>query len=111
MIIWIDAQLSPHLAPWLVEAFRVEAKAVRDIGLRNADDREIFAAARAANATVMTKDSDFIALLDEFGSPPQILWITCGNTANQVLKNVLKKTLVQALDLLKQGEALVEIRD
>ena len=70
MIIWIDAQLSPHLAPWLIENFRVEARAVRDIDLRNADDREIYASARAANAVVMTKDSDFIVLLDELGPPP-----------------------------------------
>ena len=84
---------------------------MRDIDLRNADDREIYASARAANAVVMTKDSDFIVLLDELGPPPQILWITCGNTSNRFFKNVLKKTFSDALNLLKQGEALVEIRD
>ena len=41
MIIWIDAQLSPHLAPWIKETFGVEAKAVHEISLRDAADREI----------------------------------------------------------------------
>ncbi len=110
-MIWIDAQLSPQLASWIKESFGVEAKAVRDIGLRNADDREIYESARAENALVMTKDSDFIVLLDELGPPPQILWITCGNTSNKFLKKVLQQTLPEALNLLKQGEPLVEIRD
>ena len=110
-MIWVDAQLSPDLAPWLKESFDIEAKAVREIGLRNADDREIFESARAENAWVMTKDSDFVVLLDELGPPPQILWVTCGNTSNEFLKKVLQQTLPEALSLLKQGEPLVEIRD
>jgi len=46
MIFWIDAQLSPGLAPWIAETFSVEAKALREIGLRDAADTEIFDAAR-----------------------------------------------------------------
>jgi predicted nuclease of predicted toxin-antitoxin system len=53
----------------------------------------------------------FISLLDRFGSPPQILWITCGNTSNTNLKRILKDGLPKALDLLRQGERLVEISD
>lgn len=60
MIFWIDAQLSPYLARWLGAEFGVEAKAIRDLGLRDARDREIFLAAREANAVVITKDSDFV---------------------------------------------------
>ena len=111
MIIWIDAQLSPNIAPWLKECFNIEAKAVRELGLHSAADRKIYEIAKVAGAIVMTKDSDFVILLDELGPPPQILWITCGNTSNKSLKNILEKTLLEALNLLKQGEPLVEIRD
>jgi len=58
LTIWIDSQLSPDLARWLTEQFRVEARAVRDVHLREAKDREIFEAARRAGAVVMTKDAD-----------------------------------------------------
>ena len=59
----------------------------------------------------MTKDSDFLVLLDKFGPPPQILWITCGNTSNPRLKEVLRTSFPRAVDLLLQGERLVEISD
>ena len=111
MIIWVDAQLSPAIAPWLAEKFSVSAHALRDLGLRDATDREIFAAARsAAAAVVMTKDSDFVKLLEELGPPPQVIWLTCGNTSNARLKQILTKALAQAIILLESGEPLVEIR-
>ena len=111
MILWVDAQLSPHLAPWLSDHFDVEALSVRRLGLRDAKDREIFAAARQAGAVVMTKDRDFAALVDREGPPPQVLWITAGNTSNAHLKVLFGKTLETALHLIQQGEALVEIGD
>lgn len=111
MIIWIDAQLSPALAPWITATFGIESHAVRELGLHRAKDPPIFHAARDANAVVMTKDSDFLALLDRFGPPPQILWVTCGNTSNARLKQVLRASVPRAVDLLRQGEYLVEISD
>lgn len=60
MKLWIDAQLSPALAPWINSAFSdIQASSAHLIGLRDAEDQEIFYAARAADA-VMAKDSDFV---------------------------------------------------
>lgn len=109
MILWIDAQLSPQLAPWISEEFAVDSKAVRDLELRDANDYEIYLAARNAGAVVMTKDSDFLRLLEQHGPPPQIIWITCGNTSNAYLRELLERTLRSTLRLLNQGEPLVEI--
>ena len=55
MIIWLDAQLAPALAPWIQATFDVEARALRDIGLRDATDPEIFQAAKTAGAIVMRR--------------------------------------------------------
>lgn len=110
MTIWVDAQLSPALADWLTSTFGVQSIAVRDLGLREATDRAIFLAARKASAVVMTKDSDFVRLLVELGSPPQVIWLTCGNTSNARLKQVLAKALPGAMSLLESGQPLVEIR-
>jgi predicted nuclease of predicted toxin-antitoxin system len=109
MKIWLDAQLSPTLAAWIESTFGVEAKPLRDIGLRDATDREIFRAAQAAGAVVMTKDSDFVTLHDMYGSPPRIIWLTCGNTSNRALRELLVRSLPQAIALLVGGEGLVEI--
>jgi predicted nuclease of predicted toxin-antitoxin system len=70
MILWIDAQLSPALAHWLSDTFGVTAHAVRDLGLRDAKDLTIFHAAREAGAVIMSKDSDFVLLLERFGPLP-----------------------------------------
>jgi predicted nuclease of predicted toxin-antitoxin system len=109
MKIWLDAQLSPALAPWVSEQFSVSAGAVRDLGLRDSRDREIFFAAREALAILITKDSDFVKLLQEFGPPPQIIWLTFGNTSNARLKKIFAQTLNRALDLMEAGEIIVEI--
>jgi predicted nuclease of predicted toxin-antitoxin system len=41
MIIWIDAQLPPTLAEWIVENFDITAVSLRELGLRDAKDIEI----------------------------------------------------------------------
>ena len=109
MKIWIDAQLPPTLASWLSSNFGLETVALRDLSLRDAQDMEIFEAARTENAVIMTKDSDFIDLVCRLGSPPQILWLTCGNVTNRNLRQLLTATLPNALEQLQQGEVIVEI--
>ena len=109
MTIWVDAQMSPSIAAWLSSNFSVNAIAIRDLGLQDAADKEIFEAARRESAIVMTKDSAFVLLLDRLGAPPQVVWVTCGNTSNARLKEILTKTLPKALELLQSGEELVEI--
>jgi predicted nuclease of predicted toxin-antitoxin system len=81
VIIWIDAQISPAIAPWIASEFGVPAVAVRDLGLRDAKDVQIFHAARDVNAVVLTKDSDFAILLERNGPPPSVVWLRCGNTS------------------------------
>lgn len=109
MTIWVDAQMSPALAVWISDNFPVKAVALRDLRLRDATDREIFFAARSEAVVVMTKDSDIVRLLDELGTPPQVIWITCGNTSNARLKEILAVALSKSLQLLESGERLVEI--
>jgi predicted nuclease of predicted toxin-antitoxin system len=109
VILWVDAQLSPALAPWITQQFGIEAYSVKELGYRDAADRVIFQAAREAGAVVVTKDSDFLRLLDQCGPPPQVLWITLGNTSNAHMREVLNRVLPHAVALLESGEPLVEI--
>lgn len=109
MIIWVDAHLSPAIATWMTNTFGVTALSLREIGLRDAEDPEIFEASRVQGVIVMTKDSDFVDLVDRLGVPPQIIWLTCGNTSNARLREILSATLPEALEILKAGEAVVEI--
>ena len=110
MIIWLDAHLSPGIAVWITATFDITAYALRDVGLRDAEDSEIFEAAKAQEAIIITKDSDFVDLANRFGAPPQIIWLTCGNTSNSRLKEIFNARLLEALAILRSGEVLVEIR-
>jgi predicted nuclease of predicted toxin-antitoxin system len=111
VILWLDAQLSPAVAVWLRMRFELDAHAVRDLGLRDAEDSDIFAAARNAGAVVMTKDADFVELLQRHGAPPQVIWLRSGNTSNARLKLLLVQALPAVLPMLEAGEPLVEIGD
>lgn len=110
-MIWLDAQLSPHLAPWIKANFAMNCKHVRELDLREADDLDIFFAAKTADVIILTKDADFLELLLRHKAPPKILWLTCGNTSTKRVGMLLRNQLQIALDLLKSGEDLVEITD
>ena len=108
-MIWVDAQISPALAKWISREFGHPACSVRELGLRNAKDKDIFAAARQAGAIMLSKDSDFAEMVDRLGPPPSVVWLTCGNTSNEALRSLLKTVLPRALELISRGEKLVEI--
>lgn len=109
MKFWVDAQLPPMLAQWLSTAYGVSAQSLRDLGLRDASDIAIFQAARDAEAVIVSKDSDFVELVSRHGTPPQLLWVTCGNVTNQRLHEVFGKTFPDAMESLASGQAIVEI--
>jgi len=89
MNIWIDAQLPPTLANWVTNTFSIETSALRDLGLRDSKDIDIFEDSRTVNAVIMTKDSDFVDLVCRLGTPPQIIWLTLGIISIGYLFNAL----------------------
>ena len=93
----------------MAEHFKIDAFSIKYLGYRDATDRQIFQAAREAGAVVMTKDSDFLRLLEEHGPPPQVLWVTLGNTSNARIKSALERSFERAAELFESGEALVEL--
>ncbi|MBI2963587.1 MAG: DUF5615 family PIN-like protein [Deltaproteobacteria bacterium] len=111
MLVRVDAQLPPVLAQWLEKVPGLRASHVVDLGLLGADDREVFEKARLAKAVVVTKDLDFVKLVDRLGSPPQIVWVTCGNLDNRRLADLIARTWQKACELLRAGEPLVEISE
>lgn len=89
----------------------MEAFPVRDLGLREAEDSAIFVAAGAAGAVVLTKDADFVGLLARNGPPPQILWLTCGNTSNAAFRRLLIAAWPRVVEWLGRHEPLIELSD
>jgi predicted nuclease of predicted toxin-antitoxin system len=109
--LWLDVHLSPAIAVWLSAKFGMEAICVRDLGMQTTEDSDLFMAARAADACVMTKDADFAELVQRLGPPPHVIWVRCGNTSNARMREALSKAMPRAIELISQGEPLIEIID
>ena len=109
-MIWLDAHLSPRLAGWIRESLGYDAVPIRDLGLRDAEDTEIFSRAREAQVILLTKDKDFAEMVVRLGSPPVVIWLRCGNTSEEHLKTILSAHLPDALQFIEAGEDLIEIR-
>ena len=68
-------------------------------------DEQIFMRAKKEVDIVITKDKDFVALLERLGPPPQVIWITMGNTSNARMKHVLQVRFPEALEMFAKGES------
>ena len=111
MNLWIDAQISPALAPWIERNFPGwTARSLKFLGLRDSPDLDVFWAAREHGAVILSKDGDFAELLQIYGAPPKVIWLTCGNTSNAYLHELLIERLPRAFEMLLGNESLIEIR-
>ncbi len=104
----IDAQLPPALARWLQDAGH-EATHLEDLGLRDADDSVIWTTAQRTGAAIVTKDEDFAIRFSRTTDAPIIVWLRVGNTTNPVLKVWMDTRLPGIVQLLEQGNRLVEV--
>ena len=105
----VDAQLPPALAHFLQERGH-EAKAAREVGLRQAEDPAVGTFAQAGAWIVVTKDEDFAERALRAQTGPQVLWLRIGNSANRVLLAWLEPLLPAAVKDLQAGHRLVELR-
>ena len=110
MTFWLDAHLDPSLAAWLGSRFGIIAKALREIGLTDADDSVLIQAAqRFGSIVIITKDEDFARYAAQHGAPPQVIWLRCGNLATIELQAWLTTRFPGALERLEAGDACVEL--
>ncbi len=110
MRIWVDAHISPGVAAWINETFDYEASSLRAIGLREADDLAIFEKAKAEDVIFITKDADFVDLVEIRGAPPKVILLRCGNTTNKRLREIFAMHLNEAITRFSEGEIVVEIQ-
>ena len=66
-----------------------ESTTIKNEGLINASDKEIWEFARSNEYIIVTQDSDFKDLNSLYGFPPKIIWIRTGNTKTQSIVNIL----------------------
>ena len=109
MKILIDAQLPPGLKVMLAAAGH-EANHVVDVGLRDADDAQVWEYAVRERIAVLTKDEDIAArrLREPLG--PTIIWLRVGNCSRAALVRWLTPLLDSIEALVDAGEGVIEVR-
>ena len=105
----VDAQLPPSLAVTLRQEGH-DAVAVREIGLREAKDSDIWRYALENNAAILTKDEDFVERCLCTQNPPVVVWLRIGNATNPVLLGWLLPLLPAVLLRIQAGDRLIEVR-
>jgi len=66
-----------------------EAKQVRQLGIENYSDIEIWKFAKENKFTIVTFDADFFDLSNFKGHPPKIIWLRFGNTKTDFIANII----------------------
>jgi predicted nuclease of predicted toxin-antitoxin system len=74
-----------------------EAKQVRQLGIENYSDIEIWKFAKENQYTIVTFDADFFDLSNLKGHPPKIIWLRFGNTKTDFLADIIntRKSIIE----------------
>ena len=89
MKLLLDQNLAPRLARTLSDIYPGSAH-VRDLGMTNASDREIWDRARSDGFVIVSKDNDFQQMSFVIGPPPKVIWIRRGNCSVQESEEILR---------------------
>ena len=90
MKLLLDENLAPILARLLADLYPGSSH-VRDCGLKQSPDEEVWQYARTYGFTLVSKDSDFEQRAVLRGHPPKIIRVRLGNCSTQQLADLLRK--------------------
>jgi len=108
MKLLFDQNISFRLVNKITNIFP-NSRQVRELGLENASDSDIFDFAKKNEFTIVTFDSDFCGISVLRGFPPKIIWIRTGNITTNNIEKLLNTKSALILDFLKEDYACLEI--
>jgi predicted nuclease of predicted toxin-antitoxin system len=93
MKLLFDQNLSPRLPRLLLDLYP-DSVHVREVGLREASDSEIWEYAKLNGFVIVSKDSDFQQRSLLYGHPPKFIWLRVGNCPVKPIEDLLRKQSV-----------------
>jgi predicted nuclease of predicted toxin-antitoxin system len=102
----VDAQLPPQLADWLRSKGHDASHALAVLGEGQSDASIV---SYASEGVIVSKDGDFLGLLEGKPDAPRLLWIRCGNTRNSALFALLEANWTRVESELLAGAPVVEV--
>ena len=100
MSLLLDENLSPRLTSRLAAPFPGLIH-VRDVGLKQAADEEIWDWAKENSYIVITADGDFVALVKRRGSPPKLIHVERCDFPFQVIEELLRQNAIRISEFEK----------
>ena len=109
MKLLLDENLSPRLLPRLNLLFPGLTH-VRDVGLKQSGDEEIWRWAKANDFSVVTTDADFVILADRFGWPPKVIHLEQCDFPLVVIEDLLRRNAVRITEFGKDNAGILSLR-
>ena len=102
MKLLFDENISHKLVGILAHQFPGSAH-VTDVGLRAAEDAQIWDHARTQDLMIVSKDTDFRERSYVEGFPPKIIWLDVGNAGTAAIAELLRRERGR-IDLFERQE-------
>ena len=100
MKLLFDQNISHRILPNIQDIFP-NAKQVRELGLENLTDKEIWDYAKKNEFIIVTFDTDFYDLSLVWGNPPKIVWIRTFNQTTKNIELILRKHINDLIEFQK----------
>ncbi len=86
MKLLFDQNISFRITTYFKDSYQV-----KQLGLENKTDLEIWEFSKNNNYAIVTFDSDFIDMANLKGCPPKIIWLRFGNSTTKEIIKILKQ--------------------
>jgi predicted nuclease of predicted toxin-antitoxin system len=103
MNLLFDQKISHRILP-NIQDISPNAKQVRELGLENLTDKEIWDYAKKNEFIIVTFDTDFYDLSLVWGNPPKIVWIRTFNQTNKNIELILRKHINDLIEFQKEKD-------
>ncbi len=99
MKLLFDQNLSWRLPQKLAD-FYPDSRHIREVGMKESQDIDIWNYARANGFVIVSKDLDFQQRSLLFGHPPKVVRLRVGNCTVQIIEDLLRKyaVIIHAFD-------------
>ena len=104
MKILLDQNRSYKLVPAIAGLFPGSAH-VRDVGLAEATDAEVWEYARVNSFVIASKDDDFHQRSFLYGAPPKVIWLRVGNCSTKRILECLRARVADILAFERDAHA------
>jgi len=103
MKLLFDQNISYRIVRKLSDCYP-DCKQIRELGLTNAEDIDVWDYARKNNYVIVTFDADFYDISLISGCPPKIVWLRTGNLTTNQIADLLRKNRMPITDFCSQPE-------